>query len=354
MKSSNISFDLLICVDCGHIQKKILTDWSANQYYDNNYQYQIDDGEELFFSEQGVESQLRSASQYSIFKKITNKVSFSSALDIGSGRGLFLKRAVDSLPHVKFSCFEMSENYRSYLEKIVPPENITIKYINNLPKNYFDIITALDVLEHVDNIDSFMKDIKRLLNKGGYLFLQVPDLEKATFDWLLADHLSHFHIRTLTQLLSIYGFEVIKICNTFIDGAIQVLARQVNLTKNYSNVVDQNPLSITFFENHQKYYNKYLNFTAEVWKNFNKICIFGTGTAASIIPIYCNINVNKIYSFIDQNPYRIGKTHLNKPIISIESIPRDIDAIFLGVSPQNVSTIMNVMNKWQEKTFYVK
>ena len=64
----------------------------------------------------------------------------------------------------------------------------------------FDAITLWDVLEHVPDPGDFVRRCRRLLKQGGYLFLNVPDLDslEARFlgrRWplLLPEHLNYFN-----------------------------------------------------------------------------------------------------------------------------------------------------------------
>lgn len=43
------------------------------------------------------------------------------------------------------------------------------------PNNYFDVITANQVIEHVPNIDHFVSEIKRVLKKGGYAIISTEN-----------------------------------------------------------------------------------------------------------------------------------------------------------------------------------
>jgi ubiquinone/menaquinone biosynthesis C-methylase UbiE len=43
------------------------------------------------------------------------------------------------------------------------------------PNNYFDVITANQVIEHVSDIDHFITEIKRVLKKGGYAIISTEN-----------------------------------------------------------------------------------------------------------------------------------------------------------------------------------
>jgi SAM-dependent methyltransferase len=81
----------------------------------------------------------------------------------------------------------------------------------NLP-GPFDVITLLDVLEHVDEELESLRTIKRLLNEHGTLVLTVP-----AYQWLWSEHDSALHHRRryskarLRKSLDLSGFDVARI-----------------------------------------------------------------------------------------------------------------------------------------------
>ena len=83
--------------------------------------------------------------------------------------------------------------------------------------NYFDEIYAQDALEHLDNIESAIKEVKRVLNPGGRFTVTIPYWKSEK--WLLKIRPTYFeeihHVRIfgdgeLEGLLSKYGFTMIK------------------------------------------------------------------------------------------------------------------------------------------------
>lgn len=75
----------------------------------------------------------------------------------------------------------------------------------------FDIITALDVLEHLDDDASALQEMRRVLRDGGRLVLFVPTF---MFLWGVQDDVSHhrrrYRLPALRRLLEENGFEIEK------------------------------------------------------------------------------------------------------------------------------------------------
>ena len=86
----------------------------------------------------------------------------------------------------------------------------TVSWLNNNPKK-FDIITCLDVLEHVprENIIAFLAAIKTALSASGKVIIQVPNLQ-SPFGYLhhfnCFTHVSGFVEHSLAQVLLASGF----------------------------------------------------------------------------------------------------------------------------------------------------
>lgn len=63
--------------------------------------------------------------------------------------------------------------------------------------NYFDIITCLDVLEHIKKDEDYLKELYRVLSTGGHLVLFTPAIKLL---WSQLDVKSH-HIRRYNKLM---------------------------------------------------------------------------------------------------------------------------------------------------------
>jgi SAM-dependent methyltransferase len=108
---------------------------------------------------------------------------------------------------------------RRGLNNIKILDSFNTKLIKNPFHKKFDMITMLDVLEHIQNDIQYLKIIKKWLKKDGMLFLTVP-----AYQWLWSgeDHVSnHFRRYSKKQLLetiSRSGFTIKKISyfNTFL------------------------------------------------------------------------------------------------------------------------------------------
>lgn len=114
-----------------------------------------------------------------------------------------------------FNCW-YAENYRGMVEKM--PFN----------SNKYSIVILADVLEHVEKPKNALKEVKRVMSKGGKLIITVP-----AHTWLFGEHdkfLRHrcrYSKKMLIKELNAAGFKTIKLkywnCNLFIPTVVRKL-----------------------------------------------------------------------------------------------------------------------------------
>jgi len=127
-----------------------------------------------------------------------------SVLDIGAGDGWFAQElAGDLLAHARITCWDV--NYRS--EDIATPSGAAIERTSSPPDGRFDLVLALDVLEHIDDPDTFLDEsVVPRLDARGTLIVSVPAHPR-----LYSDHdrtLGHHRRYRRKDLLELLGRHV--------------------------------------------------------------------------------------------------------------------------------------------------
>jgi 2-polyprenyl-3-methyl-5-hydroxy-6-metoxy-1,4-benzoquinol methylase len=86
-----------------------------------------------------------------------------------------------------------------------------------IPENYFDVVTMWDVIEHLTDPASEIRNVHRVLWSGGIFAIHTIDIESLfarvmgkRWPWLMEMHLYYFSPRTLSKMLSQNGFRVIR------------------------------------------------------------------------------------------------------------------------------------------------
>lgn len=147
-------------------------------------------------------------------------------LDIGCGGGLLTESLIYYYSKTKIFGYDVSTTAIAYAKKFGSGK-VTYKTGNKkIPfrSNYFDACLCLDVLEHIPDVDFFLKEVKRVLKKGGKFFLVVPcEGQPLTFTWFFqklrwGDKLTYknwghihpeFTHNSVKKLLEKNGFEII-------------------------------------------------------------------------------------------------------------------------------------------------
>ena len=138
-------------------------------------------------------------------------------LDFGCGTGRLINRYKISYPNYDFFGVDISERACDEASKF---NNVNI-FCGTLKQakykdNFFDIISAYHVLEHVPNPKKTLVELNRILKPGGKIFISLPNFnsfERFVFGkywkWIeIPRHLFHFNRKNLGLLLGDNSFKV--------------------------------------------------------------------------------------------------------------------------------------------------
>ena len=160
-------------------------------------------------------------------------------LDFGSGSGVnldMLKRqgSVDVHEQNKYARKMIKKNFKR-INNIY--SNLKIK------KNFYDLILVADVIEHVKNPKSLLKNLKKFLKKDGYILITVP-----AYQFLYSkkdEKLGHYRRYNKKNLIDeLKGFKIknISYFNTFLFLPIMFITIINKLLKrDYINKVESTP-----------------------------------------------------------------------------------------------------------------
>ena len=151
------------CKNCGFVYTNPLIVTEINTYNDPGD----------YFSSCNMEPEILFSFILDLIEKSTTR---GKILDIGCGKGEFLsiakKRGWEAYglePSANFARFASEEyglNINSNpLEKAKDPDSC------------FDAVVLNMVLEHISNPREFLAEVKRILRKGGLLFIEVPNMD---------------------------------------------------------------------------------------------------------------------------------------------------------------------------------
>ena len=131
-------------------------------------------------------------------------------MDLGSGFGPLIDNIFEINKDIKISAIEpdiKSRELGQHYKEINFFENINTIIERKIK---FDIITAFHTFEHIKDPIRYLKDLKKILNENGKIYIEVPDGEGIWFKKTFA-HLAHPQIYSkysITKFSSLAGFKV--------------------------------------------------------------------------------------------------------------------------------------------------
>lgn len=113
------------------------------------------------------------------------------------------------------------------------------------PGDYFDLIIAGEIIEHIYDTDFFLEEVKRLLKRQGFFLISTPNIASLGRRLMLLSglspiieispneidspgHIRYFTFKTLKWLLEKHGFKIFlmksDVLNLSFDGKLKSLA----------------------------------------------------------------------------------------------------------------------------------
>ena len=146
-------------------------------------------------------------------------------LDVGCGNGAVLKSAGALLPGWELHGYDLNDKHRGEILRLPGVASFTSGSLAKLPHRQFDLVVLWHTLEHIPAPHGPLAELRELLAPGGFLLVQVPDVERTPFDLAVVDHTSHFSRRTLEILCRQAGFEVALDGTPWIHNCLTLLLR---------------------------------------------------------------------------------------------------------------------------------
>ncbi|MCH3881352.1 class I SAM-dependent methyltransferase [Tenacibaculum sp. K20-16] len=199
----NEEFDMLVTIP---VPKNL------SSYYESENYISHTDGKKGVF-----EKVYQLVKNYTLKRKLKLINSFNSEektiLDIGAGTGDFLATCKND----NWQVLGIEPNKKA--REIAASKNITLQENISIVENKkFDVITLWHVLEHVENLEEYIQQLKALLKENGTLIIAVPNYKSydanhykkywAAFD--VPRHLWHFSQTSISKLFSKENITIVK------------------------------------------------------------------------------------------------------------------------------------------------
>jgi 2-polyprenyl-3-methyl-5-hydroxy-6-metoxy-1,4-benzoquinol methylase len=324
------------CQACSFIQKfsdaNLVSEIS--KIYGQYEIYKIAGGkEQLIFN--GKKIAPRSKFLVDFLQNTAVKSDFGSMIDIGCGNGSMLKSFGLAFPEWRLNGTELREDGLGELQKISNFKRLYGGDIYQIEEK-FDLITLIHSLEHMKSPRDFIKTLLTKLKKNGKILIQVPDYENSIFDVLIADHISHFTVKTLTRMMRSLGVSIDYISNEYIVKEITLLISTPILDAEEKALLTKDDIKILDFDSRVLYLIKMLDHARSYAEKKPDFGIFGTSISA--MWLYGGIN-HKASFFADEDPSKQGANIDGKIIIDPRHL-KDGTNIYLPLN-KSVSKVLS-------------
>ena len=213
LKYNKKDFIVVQCLNCSFL--------FVPQYYSKKITYEEYKNEDVLKQVKMGNNWIKMQRHLLRFKFIKKYQPHGRLFDLGAGWGHFME-AGRKLGYDVHG-IEIADMPYKYAKEDL---NLPVEHINffdmEIEQNEYDLITMWDVLEHIPDADEVIKRCNLMLNDGGYVILQVPQIDsffakilKENWHMIGTGHVNYFSKKSIKKIFKEYGFEVKKIKSSF-------------------------------------------------------------------------------------------------------------------------------------------
>lgn len=230
------------------------------------------------------------------------------------------------------------------------------------------IITATNVVAHMDSIHDLCRGIEILLDKNGVFIMEFPYLidllDKNEFDTIYHEHLSYFSITPLVELFKKHNLRIINIKRMPVHGgSIRVHVVKTDSKYKVNNSVEEF-LKNEFLKkiNKKSTYEDFgrrvkmirrdlVSYLKKLKKQHKKVIGYGAAAKGNVLLNYCHIGPKLLDYIVDSIPYKQGRytpgTHI--PIYPESRIAKDMPDYILLLAWNFADEILKKQMNYREK-----
>lgn len=316
---------LAVCQKCATVQK-VVDDLWGHQVAEIYNQYRI------YYQSSGAEQKIlandslvpRSEHLLHQILDYLRPPEVGRMLDMGCGNGGLLRSFSRIMPKWSLSGLDLSDIER---DNVVRIPGVEAFYTGNIDEvaGAFDMIFLLHTLEHIPEPNLVLCKLRQKLAAQGAMIFQVPNYRQNPFDLLIADHATHFSVDTLSSVLINAGLAVGTMADGWVRKEITVVARPGTVAAmpavDCAKTVSEVETCIQWLSD--------VKTQAMDLARSKPIAVFGTSIAATWL---FGQMPDQVALFVDEDPSRIGRTHMDRPILAPQEIPEGM-TVYLPLAP---------------------
>jgi SAM-dependent methyltransferase len=244
-------------------------------------------------------------------------------LDIGCGNGATLRAFGQMQPEWSLVGTELGDRWRRDVERIEQVESLYTCPPGEVPGE-FDVVTMIHVLEHIPGPKALLHTLHRKLVRGGLLVLELPHYAANPFELLIADHCTHFAAATAVALLESCGYEVLSVADDWVPKELTLVAGSPARAHEALPRRQRQPECHGATLPPRECVSQRLGWLADLagaarqLAEAEEIGLFGTSIAATWL---FGELPGAVRFFVDEDPSRVGKTHLGRPVRHPNDVP---------------------------------
>ncbi|GAB6039371.1 class I SAM-dependent methyltransferase [Endothiovibrio diazotrophicus] len=316
---------LSVCTRCGAVQKPATPQWREEcaRIYGEYALYTQSGGEEqpVFDQTDGTGA----ARSWRLLERVLDDFSTrprGALLDFGCGNGAMLRTASKLLPGWWLDGVEPHGDSRAAVASI---DGVRRVYgtLDEVTGDY-RMISLIHSLEHVEEPVSLLRALGSHLADDGILVVEVPFHCINPFELLVADHRTHFDLHSLRRAVGAAGLAFRRLTDSWVPKELTAVAGVGGVVPLPDGGGEGALLRVEALV-------EWLNATA-AWAQGaprGRLGLFGTANAAGWL---AGVLGDVVGFFVDEDRARVGRTHLGRPVISPDEVPRGA-TVLVALSP---------------------
>ena len=323
---------LMLCPDCYLVQ--LQHNAPAALLYSENYGYKSGINQTMRDHLQGIAE--------SAVKKLGKRDKTVTVVDIGANDGTLLRYYDNDVYRIGVDPVKKFREECSKYADIVISDFFTYKaYKEAVGDKKADIITAISCFYDMEDPNTFVADIVKILDPEGIFIIQQnylkSMLEQNAFDNIVHEHLEYYSLLSLQALLKRHGLEVFAVETNDLNGG----SFRTYIAYKGKRQIEKSVKSMEVAETAMKLHTKevYEAFAKRVKKEAKKtvafikeqidkgkvVYLYGASTRGNTLLQFYGLDDQLIKYAVERNPEKWGKriASVNIPIISEEQARKE-------------------------------